>query len=116
VRRNPCSGASVVRVDVGGAALTAGGFAVLLRVALWQQLLKLGRDIHYASDGIPACMQIPNQRCGNSGRAPDVPLQQGCPAAPAQYRFLGGNDRLICLRRRATAAAFLRLRSVVGFS
>jgi len=28
---------------------------------------------------------------------------------PGQYRFFGGIDRLICLHRRATAAAFLRL-------
>ncbi|OLL30094.1 hypothetical protein BTH42_19075 [Burkholderia sp. SRS-W-2-2016] len=50
------------------------------------------------------------------GWAPEGPLQHGYPVVPGQYRFFGGNDRLICLRRRATAAAFLRLRSVVGFS
>lgn len=34
----------------------------------------------------------------------------------AQYSFLGGNDRLICFRSRATAAAFFRLRFAVGVS
>lgn len=33
-----------------------------------------------------------------------------------QYIFLGGNERRICLRNLATAAAFFRLRAVVGFS
>jgi hypothetical protein len=34
----------------------------------------------------------------------------------AQYIFFGGIDRRICLRNLATAAAFFRLRSAVGFS
>ncbi|WP_009977267.1 hypothetical protein [Burkholderia pseudomallei] len=34
----------------------------------------------------------------------------------AQYFFFGGIDLRTCLRSRATAAAFFRLRSVVGFS
>ena len=33
-----------------------------------------------------------------------------------QYNFFGGSERRMCFRNRATAAAFLRLRSVVGFS
>lgn len=49
-------------------------------------------------------------------RARDVRFRRVARGRPGQYRFFGGNDRLICLRRRETAAAFLRLRTVVGFS
>jgi hypothetical protein len=35
---------------------------------------------------------------------------------PGQYIFFGGNERRICLRNLATAAAFFRLRFDVGFS
>ena len=52
----------------------------------------------------------------NPGSALDGRNTMAARHASGQYRFFGGNDRLICLRRRATAAAFLRLRSVVGFS
>ncbi|AOJ49249.1 hypothetical protein A8H31_12670 [Burkholderia thailandensis] len=37
-------------------------------------------------------------------------------SAWAQYFFFGGIERRTCLRNLATAAAFFRLRSVVGFS
>ena len=50
------------------------------------------------------------------GTGSDAEVMQDARQFPGQYRFFGGNDRLICLRRRATAAAFLRLRSAVGFS
>jgi hypothetical protein len=49
--------------------------------------------------------------------ADDGQAQSSCPAGSiVQYIFFGGIDRFISLRKRATAAAFFRLRFAVGVS